>query len=407
MATTPLQTTGVINAAATSGTLKPDAYYDRLLLKMLRQLNFEYSKYATEKTLPRNFGDTINWRRFVKLNPNTQALTEGVTPAGRSISGFSLTAVVRQYGDIMYLSDLVDIQQMDDVKREYTVELGYLAKETLDLIVRNVLVAEGSAYFAGAKTGLGDLTTSEKPAIDDFRKITIAMKKAHLGGNRKANGRYVALLSPEVMYDLFDDQRMKDYMSWGQSNAPFADGMVVDIFGMRFVEVLNAPSAQNDAVTAHDSIVIAEEAYAITKLEGAGVKIITKGLGSAGTEDGLDQRQSIAWKISGFGAKVLNNEAVVNYWSVPSNANLSAASLLKKGEVVIVTFKLAGSASGITIVDSTFEAYKGEDGASVVARAIAEGAIVATGAIKPYAETGATTDLSAVELSAADDYFLK
>jgi N4-gp56 family major capsid protein len=408
MAVTNLQTVGVINSTGTTaGTLKPDAYYDKLLLKMLRQLNFEYAKYAVEKSLPRNYGDTINWRRYVKLSPTAVPLTEGVTPEGKEISGSSLTAVIAQYGDVMYLSDLVELEQLDDVKREYAIELGYLAKETLDLIVRNVLVAEGSAFFAGAQTGLGTLTASHVPAVDDFRKITIAMKKAFLGGNRKAGGKYVALVSPDVMFDLFDDQRMQDYMSFGQSNAPFNDGMIVDFFGIRFVEVLNAPTAQNDAVTAHDSILIGEEAYAITKLEGAGLSIITKGLGSAGVEDPLNQRQSMGWKISGFGAKVLNNEAIVNYWSVPT-AGIDVSSF-KKNEVVLVTFVLASGVSNITINDTTIEAYKGEDGASVIARAIAAGYLEAgaAGTITPYAETGASTDLSAVELTAADTFHVK
>jgi N4-gp56 family major capsid protein len=325
MAVTNLQTTTVINTTGTTaGTLKPDAYYDKLLLKMLRQLNFEYAKYAVEKSLPRNYGDTINWRRFVKLSPTTTPLAEGVTPTGKQISGSSLTAVIAQYGDVMYLSDLVELEQLDDVKREYAVELGFLAKETLDLIVRNVLVAEGSAFFAGGEATLGALAAGDKPLVDDFRKIVIGMKKAFLGGNRKAGGKYVALVSPEVMYELFDDERMKDYMDFGQSNAPFNDGMVVEFFGIRFVEVLNAPTstATTGSVIAHDSVVIGEEAYAITKLEGAGVSIITKGLGSAGVEDPLNQRQSMGWKINGFSAKVLNPEAIVNYWSVPTNGAL-------------------------------------------------------------------------------------
>lgn len=407
---TPLQTIGVINTTGTTaGTLKPDAYYDKLLLKMLRQLNFEYAKYAVEKSLPRNYGDTINWRRYVKLSPTAVPLTEGITPEGKEISGSSITAVIAQYGDVMYLSDLVELEQLDDVKREYAVELGYLAKETLDLIVRNVLVAEGSAFFAGGEITLGALATGDVPAVDDFRKITIAMKKAFLGGNRKAGGKYVALVSPEVMFDLFDDQRMQDFMDFGQSNAPFGDGMTVEMFGIRFVEVLNAPTAQNDAVTAHDSIVIGEEAYAITKLEGAGLSIITKGLGSAGVEDPLNQRQSMGWKINGFGARVLNNEAVVNYWSVPASGSLAAADLLKKNEVVLVTFILASGVSNITINDTTIEAYKGEDGASVITRAIAAGYLEAgaAGTITPYAETGASTDLSAVELTAADTFHVK
>lgn len=310
---------------APGANLKPDAYFDKMLLKMLRQLDFHFMKYATEKTLPRNFADTINWRRFIKLDPNIEALEEARTPEGRLIRGTSLTATIAQYGDVMYFSDLVDVMQLDDVKREYTVELGYLAKETLDLIVRNTLVAEGSAFYAGGATDIDGVIADGDHGvqIDDIRKITIAMKRAHLSGSRKAGGKYLALVSPEVMYDLFDDTRMQTYMNFGQTNAPFSDGMVVDIFGIRFEEVINAPVVEvtpqsGDPFERHDIIVIGEEGYAVTKLEGAGIRVITKGLGSAGVDDPLDQRQSIGWKITGFGAKVLNTESVVNYWVVPS-----------------------------------------------------------------------------------------
>jgi N4-gp56 family major capsid protein len=165
------------------------------------------------------------------------------------------------------------------------------------------------------------LAATDAPRIDDFRHIVLAMKKAFIGGNRKAAGKYVALISPDVMATLFDDTKVQNYMNFGQTNVMFTDGMVVDMFGIRFEEVLNAPileTASASGVFAHDSIVLGEEAYAVTKLEGAGLRVITKGLGSAGVEDPLDQRQSIGWKINGFSAKVLNANSVVNYWSVPT-----------------------------------------------------------------------------------------
>jgi len=309
-------------------SFKPDAYYDKLLLKMLRQMEFHYMKYAVEKTLPRNYGDTINWRRFNKLAVTKTALTEGTTPAGQSISGSAITATIAQYGNVLYFTDLVDLQQLDAVRQEYTVELGYQAKETLDEIVRDVLVAEGSSFYAHGASEvvtindrLADLEATDAPRIDDFRHIVLAMKKAFIGGNRKAAGKYVALISPDVMATLFDDTKVQNYMNFGQTNVMFSDGMVVDMFGIRFEEVLNAPileTASSTGVFAHDSIVIGEEAYAVTKLEGAGLRVITKGLGSAGVEDPLDQRQSIGWKINGFSAKVLNANSVVNYWSVPT-----------------------------------------------------------------------------------------
>jgi N4-gp56 family major capsid protein len=319
---TGVVSTGDNNNNQSGVRVKPDAYYDMMLLKMLRQMEFHYSKYAIQKSLPKNYGDTINWRRFKKLEiaDNLGLLTEGVTPTGKDgISGEQITAVIQQYGEVMYFTDLVDLQQLDDVRREYTIELGYIAQETLDLIVRNTLVAEGSVFYATG-TSIDDVseaalnTNAARPKIDDFRKIVLGCKKDFVQGSRGAGGKYVALISPEVMFALFDDERMMQYMSFGQNNAPLMDGMVIDMFGIRFEEVLNAPVLGK----AHDSIILADEAYAITKLAGEGnVRVITKGLGSAGVSDPLDQRQSIGYKITGFSAKVLRPESVVNYWSNP------------------------------------------------------------------------------------------
>jgi N4-gp56 family major capsid protein len=361
---------GVTTNANQAGVrIKPDAYYDMMLLKMLRQMEFHYAKYAIQKTLPKNFGDTINWRRFKKLEvaDNLGLLTEGVTPTGKQgISGEQITAVIQQYGEVMYFTDLVDLQQLDDVRREYTIELGYIAQETLDTIVRNTLVAEGSVYFEGTNADSvaavgGGTTAAFRPSIDTFRRIILGFKKDYVAGVRGAANRYVALVSPEVMFALFDDQRMLQYMNFGQTNAPLMDGMVIDLFGIRFEEVLNAPVIGN----AHDSIILADEAYAITKLAGEGnVRVITKGLGSAGVEDPLDQRQSIGYKITGFSAKVLRSESVVNYWSnptiavanvdaniiqVPSATKIGGANPAEAGETgEAFTFTIKSDASTVT-----------------------------------------------------------
>jgi len=336
-------------------TIKPDAYYDKLLLKMLRQMEFHYAKYAVEKTLPRNYGDTINWRRFNKLTVTKNALTEGVTPDGQQISGSEVTAVIAQYGNVMYFTDIVDLQQLDRIRQEYTVELGYQAKETMDEIVRDVLVAEGSAYFAGGANDVADLVTeaTHRVNIDDFRKIVLGMKRGFISGNRKAGGKYVALVAPEIMFSLFDDPKVRDYMDFGQTNGMYADGMIVDMFGIRFEEVLNSPMILTDAgdLVAHDSIVIGEEAYAITKLEGQSLKVITKGLGSAGVEDPLDQRQSIGWKMTGFSTKVLLPEAVVNYWALATNhadtsVEIEAPNYTYANTNISVTFALGTAQAG-------------------------------------------------------------
>ena len=156
------------------------------------------------------------------------------------------------------------------------------------------------------------------------------------------------------MYALFDDQRMLQYMQFGQTNAPLQDGVAIDMFGIRFEEVLNAPVIGS----AHDSIVLADEAYAITKLQGEGnVRVITKGLGSAGVEDTLDQRQSIGYKITGFATKVLRPESVVNYWSNPvvAGSEITAGTITPAAAAEIVgliqvNFSEAGGAAESVVV---------------------------------------------------------
>jgi len=311
-----MNTLGTINA--TTG-LKPDAFYDKLLLTMLRQTKFQHRNFAKKKKLPKNFGDTINFRRFAKLEPNTTPLTEGVTPEGKMVEGASITASIKQYGDVMFFTDKVSNEQLDDVITEYTVELGYQAQESLDIIARDTILNGASVFYAGEKADKDTLTATEVPKIDEFRKIALAMKKDHIKPYR-GTGKYVCLVSPSVMFDLMDDAKLEKYMQFGQTNKPLKDNMVADIYDLRFIEVLNAKTETNTGgVDVHHSIVMGDEAYGDIELEANGnVQIIKKGLGSAGTDDALNQRQSVGWKVNGYGGVVLTPIAVYDYMSVPT-----------------------------------------------------------------------------------------
>ena len=399
-----------------SYAIKPDAYYDRLLLKMLRQLEFHYSKYAVEKSLPKNFGDTINWRRFNKLSVTKNALVEGETPSGQTVSGSSVTAVIAQYGNVMYFTDIVELQQLDKIKQEYTVELGFQAKESLDEIVRDALIAEGSVYFAGgvatsaALDAAADSSAANAvPTIDDFRRIVLGMKKDFIGGNRKAGGRYVALVSPEVMAQLFEDTRVQNFMDYGRTNAMFTTGMVVDMFGIRFEEVLNAPQFTEGGHIMNISTVLGEEAYAITKLEGAGLRVISKGLGSAGVEDPLDQRQSIGWKITGFGVKVLQPLALVNYISIPTFIDPTLEVAGDANLDITITFaKVTADAAGLFEIGRSSVVLK--RGEYTYGDAIALAGIVAQGTLQFFTAadgTGAITKSSALPSAATEEIFVK
>lgn len=87
-----------------------------------------------------------------------------------------------------------------------------------------------------------------------------------------------------------------------------------------------------DVLNIHHSYVIGEEALFRIGVEGhTAPQFIKKELGSAGTADPLNQRQSIGWKIDSLGYKVVNPDAVVDYMSIPSQyrVNVNARPDLK------------------------------------------------------------------------------
>ena len=70
-------------------------------------------------------------------------------------------------------------------------------------------------------------------------------------------------------------------------------------------------------------LILGKDALIRTGISGEdSAKMYTKGLGSAGVLDPIDQRQSIGFKINDVGFGSARLEAIVDYICVPSMTNL-------------------------------------------------------------------------------------
>jgi len=78
----------------------------------------------------------------------------------------------------------------------------------------------------------------------------------------------------------------------------------------------------------HRGILFGSEALVKLVMEGVSdaPKIIIKSLGSSGVADPIDQRQSIGFKVDGFGLAIKRPEAVVVTYGIPKHAELAALS---------------------------------------------------------------------------------
>lgn len=320
------QTTAGINTGTGSVATKPAAFYDKVLLKTLRARTFNHSLLAQQRPMPKNAGDTINFRQIGVLAPALTPLTEGVTPNGNTATITAISATTRQYGDFLEFSDVVDFQQIDPVVTEYVKEQGYQGSETVDNLVRDEIHGGTNVIYAGSRVSRATLAAGDKPTLDMYRKAALTLKKNKVKGIASAGGKYVALLTSDIVFDLMDDAKFIQAFNIGRDNTPFISGEIADVYGIKFVEVEPGTGkiftgAGAAGANVHSSVVLGEEAYGVTKIAGEGdAQTIIKGLGSSGTSDPLNQRQTIGWKINAYVAKRLKEQAIVRVESVPSNS---------------------------------------------------------------------------------------
>ena len=74
------------------------------------------------------------------------------------------------------------------------------------------------------------------------------------------------------------------------------------------------PTGGGNSIDVHASIIYGQDAFGLVKLGGKGkpnIQIIVKPLGSSGSDDPLNQRGTIAWKVPHFACAVLQDDFIV------------------------------------------------------------------------------------------------
>ena len=283
-------------------------FYDMTLIDEA-SAQLVHDQFGQKRPIPQGGGKTIEFRKFSSLPKATTALTEGVTPDGKSLTVTSITATVAQYGDYITQSDVLELTALDNTILEATKLLGKQAGLTLDTIVRNVLVAGTNVSYCPKVSGSTETAVASRSAMDTTSKLTVkAIQKAvaKLRGQNAPtiNGKYVAIIHPYVAYDLMRDPEWIDAYKYANPTNLY-EGEIGEIAGVRFVQTTEAKVWNDSTCPANGgsayhpvfaTLVLGEGAYGVTEVTGGGLQTIVKQKGSAGTADPLDQRSSVGWK---------------------------------------------------------------------------------------------------------------
>lgn len=302
--------TQVTTMDSAGNDLSPEmqVYYEKRLLDAAEP-KLVHDQFGDKYPIPAGGGKSIRLRRYTPLTKATTALTEGVTPQGRSLDVTTVNATVGQYGDYIQMSDMLLMTAIDNNVTQATKLLGAQAGRTLDTITRDVLVGGTNVLYApktvnGVKTDVEDrdeldATATLTPELF-FRAAAILQSQ----NAETIDDSYVAIIHPYAAYDLMRSQEWIDKTRYGDSEH-YYNGEIGKIGNVRFVVSTEAkiwkdttcPADGDDGhLAVFATLVLGAHAYGVTEVENGGLTHIVKQLGYG--DDPLNQRASCGWKAT-------------------------------------------------------------------------------------------------------------
>lgn len=315
----------VVNSTTSPG-LAPEAkvYYEKNLIRMSKP-KLVHHQFGQKRTIPKNGGKNIEFRRYAALPKALTPLTEGTPPPGQALNVITVEATARQYGDWVPLTDVVQLTSIDNNLVEATNACGTQAGMTLDTVVRDIMHTGTNVWYCPKINADGTTTeVKSRSALTKDCRLTTDVVDQVVAFLRSQNaptdeeGYYIGIIHPFAAYDLSkcsDWRKPREYCN----PEKIYKGEIGEYGGVRFVDTSEAKIYKDetcpDGLGVFGTLILApEQAYGCIDIEGqeAGenVKVIVKPIGSGGVEDPLDQKGTCGWKAMDTAAILIENYIV-------------------------------------------------------------------------------------------------
>lgn len=300
-----------------------DAFFQRTLL--IRAVpSFLHLRFAQVKDIPQGNSETVRFRRYTNLTAATTALTEGVTPTGSQLAKTDVTGTVAQYGDFVTLTDFLTMVTLESIGTETSELLGDQMGDSLDQICRNVIIAGTTVQYASTATTRATVASGMLLNADEVReavrtlegnnakKIKRMVNPSQNFGTSPIRAAYIGIISHNTKFDIKDSADFVPVSEYSRMDDVMEDE-IGTLDEVRFVMTTNAQvfsAAGSGSIDVHGTLILGRDYYGITRIAGRAVEMITKPLGSAGTNDPLNQRMTMGWKASFVAVRLNENFAV-------------------------------------------------------------------------------------------------
>ena len=220
----------------------PTTYYDRQLLESAKT-RFVHAEFGQKRPIPRNNGNTVNFRRWNLFDPHTamNGLTEGETPDGQTLSQTNVEATVKQYGAYVEVTDLLDLTAYDSVINDSAELLGEQIGTVVEWVTRDAMCSTTNVQYAGGGNNMNSVGEYNKLTVDEIRKAvrTLKRNKARPFADDGRTPHFICICSPDATYDLQSDENWKNVSTYSNSEAIYS-GEIGRLYGVVFVESTEA-----------------------------------------------------------------------------------------------------------------------------------------------------------------------
>ena len=311
-------------------------FYEKRLLDQAEPL-LVHNQFGDKYPIPAGSGKKIEFRKYSALPKALTALTEGVTPAGNSLTVTTVEGTVKQYGDWIQLSDMLQMTAIDNNVVQATKLLSSQAGRTLDTVTREVLAGGTNVIYApkvvsGVETEVLSRKTLTPECVLTPFVVMRAAATLEAMNTPKINGSYVLITHPYCRETLQESPGWVDVVKYKEGNNTFSgeigkigDVRVVTTSEAKVINDSTCPVVESTTYySVFTSLLLGANAYGVTELENGGLQHIVKQLGYG--EDPLNQRSSCGWKATSVAVRLCEEymvriESLSPVWSKKVKAN--------------------------------------------------------------------------------------
>ncbi|TDX29103.1 N4-gp56 family major capsid protein [Modicisalibacter xianhensis] len=284
------------------------------------------SKFGQSKPLPKNKADTVKFRRPVPFPVVTAPLTEGVTPTARQMQYEDVTVQIKQWGDVVEITDVVNDLAEDPVLSDASSLCGEQAAETIELQTWGALRAGTNVFYANgaARSAVNTkISLAKQRAItrnlkgNRAKKVTSMVSASPNYATEPVDAAFIAFAHTDLEADIRDMEGFTPTEKYGSMKAlPYEIGKVEDVryilspvltkwadAGATTSTMVSTTGANADV---YPVVYIGKEFYGLIPLKGKNaIKPSVINPDTKTKDDPLGQRGYVGWKTY-FVAKILN-----------------------------------------------------------------------------------------------------